>query len=68
MKNDRKIQFCPKCGYIPIAKDYESDPGMAYFANEAVSGRFRCPECNYHGIALEAKEKDYKKLFPKKKD
>lgn len=65
---DEKISFCPKCGYIPKAKDYASDPAITYLANEAVSGRFKCPVCGYHGIALEANEKDYEKLFPKKKN
>ena len=63
---DKKLKICPNCGKILEAKDFLSN--YVGLALESVVEKFRCSKCNYRGLPILIKEKDYPKIeFPNNK-
>ena len=75
MKKDKQVRVCPNCGWVVNAASFVASgeslarsPRRAWADSmDVMSGIISCPKCNYSGMPIEVKLKDYKKIKFKNK-
>lgn len=67
---DRDLQVCPNCGLILSGKEFLPNVRVLLqqfaLAYDPIAGRFLCPRCDFSGIPIVVKERDYNKIEFKK--